>query len=120
MPNHHAVPDLETVQALDARIDVDRPRVALRPSQGHEPRDVFMAILGRINRLHDHPEWYNALTHNCTTALRGDARPYAGRSWTSWKLLLNAHVDELAYEIGAVDRSVPLPELRARSRINDR
>jgi hypothetical protein len=83
-------------------------------------RDVFTAQLRHINRLHDHPEWYNALTHNCTTALRGDARPYAARSWASWKLLLNAYVDELAYDIGAIDRTLPLAELRARSRINGR
>jgi hypothetical protein len=82
-------------------------------------RPSFLEYLRHVNRLRDHPEWYNALTHNCTTAIRGHAQPPGARSWTGWKLLANGYLDELAYEIGAVDRAVPFPQLRARSRIND-
>jgi hypothetical protein len=82
-------------------------------------RHGFIEYLRHVNRLRDRPEWYNALTHNCTTAIRGHARPPGARSWRSWKLLANGYLDELAYEIGAVDRGVPFPELRARSRINE-
>jgi hypothetical protein len=82
-------------------------------------RPSFLEYLRHVNRLRDRPEWYNALTHNCTTAIRGHARPPGARSWRSWKLLANGYLDELAYEIGAVDRGLPFPELRARSRINE-
>jgi hypothetical protein len=34
--------------------------------------------------------------------------------------LVNGHLDELMYENGAVDRSLPFTELKARSRISER
>ena len=88
----------------------------LRPP---ERAPIFLEYLRHVNRLRNRPEWYNALTHNCTTAIRGHAQPPGARSWRSWKLLANGYLDELAYEIGAVDRSRPFPELRARSHINE-
>jgi hypothetical protein len=33
-------------------------------------REILLDYLTTINRLRDHPEWYNALTQNCTTAVR--------------------------------------------------
>ena len=83
-------------------------------------RGIFLGYLDHLNRLRDRPEWYHALTQNCTTSILGDAGPYAIRSWRSWKLLANAHLDELADDIGAIDRSLPFRDLRARSRITDR
>jgi hypothetical protein len=83
-------------------------------------RKVFLDYLKAINRLNQHPEWYNALTTNCTTSIRGHAIPYAKRPWPSWKLILNGHVDEMAYGNGALDQSLPFAELKARSLINER
>jgi hypothetical protein len=37
-----------------------------------------------------------------------------------WKLFLNGRLDELAYDIGAFDRSLPFPVLKEKSRINER
>jgi hypothetical protein len=48
------------------------------------------------------------------------ARRYERRSWWSWKLLLNGYLDELAYDLGAIDRSLPFPVLKARSHVDDR
>jgi hypothetical protein len=55
----------------------------------------------------------------------GDDDPGSGpscerRSWWSWKLFLNGYLDELAYDLGAIDRSTPFPSLKASSRVNDR
>jgi hypothetical protein len=83
-------------------------------------RLLLLGYLDAINRLRARPEWYNALTHNCTTTIQTLARPYQRRSWWSWKLLLNGYFDELAYEIGALDRSLPFPVLKAKSHINER
>ena len=88
------------------------------PPQG--ARALLLGYLDAINRLRDRPDWYNALTHNCTTTIQHLARPYERRSWWSWKLFLNGYLDELAYEIGAIDRSMPFPELKARSLVNER
>jgi hypothetical protein len=80
-------------------------------------RALLLRYAGRINELRERPEWYNALTQNCTTAI---PRQSGTRSWRNWKLLANGHLDELAYEIGAIDTSQPFAELRARSRVNER
>ena len=83
-------------------------------------RQLFLAYLRDINQLTEHPAWYNALTENCTTAIYRLVRPYAVRSWWSWKLFVNGYLDEVAYDNGAVDRSLPFADLKARSRINER
>jgi hypothetical protein len=81
---------------------------------------LLLRYLEAINRLRAHPQWYNALTDNCTTSIQVLAAPGERRSWWSWKLLLNGYLDELAYEIGALDRSLPFPVLKARSHVNAR
>lgn len=97
--------------------DVDVYRLDAPPEGA---RELLLGYLHAVNRLHDQPEWYNALTQNCTTTIQHLARPYERRSWWSWKLFLNGYLDELAYEIGAIDRSMPFPELKARSLVNER
>jgi hypothetical protein len=83
-------------------------------------RSFFVNYLEYVNWLHDHPVWYNAFTHNCTTAILGHTQPGAERKWLDWRLVLNGYLDELAYEQGALDRSLPFPALKAKSYINPR
>jgi hypothetical protein len=83
-------------------------------------RRLLLNYVRAINGVRDQPEWYNALTENCTTAIRRIAGPYQTRNWWSWKLFLNGRLDELAYDIGAIDHSMPFSELRAKSYINPR
>jgi len=85
-----------------------------------EVREVFLDTIGRINSLKVQPEWYNALTHNCTSNLRDRTAPYARKKAWSWKFLLNGYIDGLVYERGALDQSLPFEELRRRSLINER
>jgi hypothetical protein len=81
-------------------------------------RGVFMGYINAMNSLHDHAEWYNALTSNCLTNIRGHTLPYAANKQWDWRFLLNGHLDELIYERGSVDTSLPFPEMKARSLIN--
>jgi hypothetical protein len=83
-------------------------------------RVLLLRYLEEINQLRTQPQWYNALTDNCTTAIQRLARSGERRSWWSWKLLLNGRFDELAYDIGAIDRSLPFPVLKAKSHVNER
>ena len=83
-------------------------------------RQVLVDYLETVNRLGDRPQWYNALTHNCTTAVRGHMVPYVKNAVWSWKILLNGRLDEYLYAIGAVRQDLPLAELRARGHVNDR
>ena len=81
---------------------------------------LLLSYFRAINKLRFQPEWYNALTENCTTAIRRIAGPYQTRNWWSWKLFLNGRLDELAYDIGAIDHSMPFSELKVKSYINPR
>ncbi len=83
-------------------------------------RKVFLDYLRTANSLKAQPEWYNALTSNCTTNIRGHTVPYARKGGLDWRLIINGYVGEMAYERGALDRSLPFEQLKARSLVNER
>lgn len=83
-------------------------------------REIFLDYMRYINRLKKEPVWYNALIGNCTTQIRGHARPYTGKANWDWRILLNGWLDEMAYENGLLNQSLPLETLKQRSFINDR
>jgi Domain of unknown function (DUF4105) len=84
-------------------------------------RRMFVEMLERANGLADHPEFYNTLTNTCTTNIVRHVNTIsAGRVPWSYKVLLPAYSDELAYDLGLIDTTLPLDEARRRFRINDR
>jgi hypothetical protein len=86
---------------------------------GEEVRARFLEYLRRMNQLYARPEWYNAITSNCTTNIRTQhvvARP---APW-DWRILVDGKGDELLYERGVLDRSVSFAELKRRAHINNR
>lgn len=83
-------------------------------------RALLLDYLKEVNQLAEQPRWYNAFTHNCTTTIRYHAQHVAeGRPW-DWRILLNGRLDELGYEQGRIDTSLPFPELKARSEITEK
>jgi hypothetical protein len=84
-----------------------------------EIRTRFGEYLRRMNQLHDRPEWYNALTSNCTTNIRTQHVVAKPAPW-DWRILVDGKGDELLYERGVLDRSLPFAELKRRAHINDR
>jgi hypothetical protein len=70
-----------------------------------------------MNRLHAHPRWYNAVTDNCTTAIRAQ-HPAEQRTPWDWRILVNGLGDQMSYERGVIDTSLPFAELKRRSHIN--
>jgi len=83
-------------------------------------RSVLLDYLKEVNQLKQHPEWYNALTSNCTTNIRGHTKPYAKNVRFDWRILLNGQIDKMAYERKTLDQTLPFSELKARSLINAR
>jgi hypothetical protein len=83
-------------------------------------RAVFMNYINAVNGLNAKPEWYNALTSNCTTTIRGLAKPFVKNSKFDWRILLNGYIDKMAYERKTLVQDVSFSELKARSLINDR
>jgi hypothetical protein len=93
-------------------------RTTATPEQA---RGLFLQYLDRMNELHQRPEWYNALTNNCTTNIAVSAAASQDRrpQW-DWRVLLNGKADEMMYERGQfVTDGLPLAELKTRAHIND-
>ena len=83
-------------------------------------RSVFLAYLDRLNQLHAQPQFYNQLTDNCTTNIRvANIEAHKGKAppW-NWRVLLTGKSDELLYQRGVLDRSVPFATIKERSYIN--
>jgi hypothetical protein len=83
-------------------------------------RRLLLSYAEEIDRLAHNPRWYNALTHNCTTAIRGHALAAGVRNRFDWRILVNGRGDELLYERGNVNTSLPFAELRRQSDITAR
>ena len=83
-------------------------------------RQVFLDYFKTINQLRTQPQWYNVLTDNCTTQVHAHTYPFAKKVRWDWRILANGYVDELMYEVGSIDRSLPFNELKMRSLINDK
>jgi hypothetical protein len=80
-------------------------------------RAFLLSYLEEVNRLKARAEWYNVVTSNCTTNIRGHVAPGHRNTW-DWRMLINGRMDELLYERGAFDSSLPFAELKQRSHIN--
>ena len=83
-------------------------------------RKIFLDYLREINSLKDRPEWYNALTANCMNSIRINTAPYNPDGRLDWRLIVNGSIDEMLYERKTSDTSLPFPELKNRSLINER
>ena len=80
---------------------------------------LFLEYVREINRLHKRPEWYNALTSNCTTNIAGRMREAGGTvPWWDWRTILNGRGDEMMYENGDFAGDLPFAELKSRALIN--
>jgi len=62
-----------------------------------EIRTRFLEYLRRMNQLHVRPEWYNAITSNCTTNIRTQHVVAKPAPW-DWRILVDGKGDELLYE----------------------
>jgi Domain of unknown function (DUF4105) len=122
--------------ALTYIISDERDLIRLRTNFRHNPdeevylfrttakpevaRRIFLDYLQRANELHTQPEWYNALTNNCTTNIDVSASEARGQKTVmDWRVLLNGKMDELMYERGGlVTGGLPLPALKEQAHIN--
>ncbi|MBW2386642.1 MAG: DUF4105 domain-containing protein, partial [Deltaproteobacteria bacterium] len=108
--------------------DVVRLRTNLRGDEGYlyrinwspsDSRALLLAYLEEANRIARSPVWYNAFHHNCTTTIRFHARQIGMARALNWRVLVNGKGPELLYMRGVVNTTLPFPELRSRSYINE-
>jgi hypothetical protein len=80
-------------------------------------RGRLLDYLQTINGLSQRPRWYNAVTSNCTTAIRGmHQSPLLP---LDYRLLINGQGDEMLYERGILQTDgLDFAELKQRARIN--
>jgi len=85
-----------------------------------QARQRLREYINTLNVLHEHPRWYNAVTSNCTTAIRTQRSVEKRAPW-DWRILLNGKADEMLYEDHAIATGgLPFSELKQRSLINNR
>jgi hypothetical protein len=86
-------------------------------------RKLFLQYARSANQLRDHPKWYNALTHNCTTNIFQEINatriPLANASRYDWRIMLPGKGDEMLYESGnIVTGGMPFAQLKEQAHIN--
>lgn len=93
--------------------DVRLYRTIATPEQA---RERLMEFVASMNRLRDHPRFYNVLTSNCTTAVRSQM---TNRFPMDWRIILNGKLDAMLYERGVlVTEGLPFAQLSRRALIN--
>ena len=91
-------------------------RTSVKPDRA---RRLFLNYLETVNAIHRRPQFYNALTDNCTTNVRmHTAATTAKPAPWDWRMLLNGTVDELVYERGSFASHLPFAELKQMSLID--
>jgi hypothetical protein len=83
-------------------------------------RELFLSYVNAANQLVTTPAFYNTLTSNCTTIVYRIAKQIDPGLHYDVRLLLTGYLPEYLHEIGAVDQSVSVAELRRRGRITDK
>jgi hypothetical protein len=91
-------------------------RTSVKPDRA---RRLFLNYLQSVNVIHARPQFYNALTDNCTTNVRmHTAATTAKPAPWDWRMLLNGTVDQLVYERGGFVSHLPFTELKQVSLID--
>jgi hypothetical protein len=80
-------------------------------------RKFFLEYLRHMNSLRARPEWYNAITDNCTTGIRMQRAAVDRAPW-DWRMLVNGYGNELLYERALIATNLPVAELKERCHIN--
>lgn len=107
---------------IGLRANHRRDSVFLYPirTSAERMRALFVSMLERANSLAANPEFYNTLTSTCTTNIVRHVNVIAPRRIPySYKVLLPAHTDDLAYDLGLIDTRLPRDSFRREHLIND-
>ncbi len=87
-----------------------------------DARRLFLRYLGWIEVLRQHPQWYNALTDNCTSSVTSYLAKIhlGGISRWDWRNVLNGYGDEMLYDDGDLATGgLSFQNLAAQALIND-
>lgn len=83
-------------------------------------RALLLSMFERANSLTEQPEFYNTLSNTCTSNIVDHIELIApGRVPFSFKTLLPAYADDLAFDLGLIDTNLSREAFRAAHKIND-
>ena len=87
-----------------------------------QARLLLEKYVAKMNRLVNKPEFYNTLTHNCSTILKLHANVIEpGNQFPmDWRIIASGHVDEYLYGKGLLSKKLPFDTLKNKSRIDQR
>jgi Domain of unknown function (DUF4105) len=109
---------------IGVRTNIRQPHEDVYLYRAQVPREnvkrLFLDYVRELDELKEHPAFYNTATTNCTTNVFLHTRVNPGSPPFSWKILLSGYTPQYAYELGRLDTSLPFPELRRRSHVNER
>jgi Domain of unknown function (DUF4105) len=111
--------DLVRVRTNYRHEDIYLYRTTVKPERA---RAMFLDYVRSLNGLHGHPEFYNALTSNCTTNVRVHTvatAPGKPPPW-DWRILINGFADQMLYERGDFIGTLPFADLRRQALINEK
>ena len=114
---YYVVSDESDVVALRTNQRGERVELYRTLAMPAEDRALLLDYVREMNALAEAPRWYNALTHNCTTTIWHHAKAVGSGFPLDWRLLANGYLVDLSYELGTVNTSIGLDELKRRSDI---
>ncbi len=117
---YYVVADESDVVALRTNQRGERVELYRTLATPTEDRALLLDYVREMNALAEAPRWYNALTHNCTTTIWHHVKAVGADFPLDWRLLANGYLVDLSYELGTVNTSMGLDELKRRSDITAR
>jgi len=114
-------------------VATDRDMIGLRTGQRDErvyiyptiatpeqSQELFLRLAENINGVYDEPIMYNTLWHNCTNEISREVEAMTSIDFPiTYKSILPGYFDEVLYDVGIIDNTQPLEEVRKASRVNN-
>ena len=115
----YVVADERDVIGLRAKHRKDDVYLYRTRSSPELARALLLDMMARANKLAAEPEFYDALSNNCTTNIVVHVnRVRPGRVPLNVGVLLPGYADRLAYDLGLLDSQMPFEKLKKQARID--
>lgn len=84
-------------------------------------RAMLMSMFRRANELAEQPEFYNTLTHNCTTNIINSFNAIAPIHISPYRfdVVFPGYSGDLAHEQGLIETDEPFNDFTSRAKINE-
>ena len=106
---------------IGLRSHIRKEKVFLYPLEVPElyTKPLLLNFLREAQVLNRKPRFYNTLTDNCMTGLLSQSEQFRSlTSWFDWRIVLPGGSDEIAHELGFINNSQTLTNLRQSALIN--